>query len=458
MNIPRQKPKTMIRSIRRLNYLAVFMLMALGANAQNGVSLQEAISYALANNEEIKNAKVATRDADAQVFETRADGLPQIDANFGYANNTSIPVNLVPANVFDPTAPADQIAAVRFGVQHQSNFNVTASQILWDGSFFIGLQAAKMLREKVLVDERKTELDVIEQVTKAYYLVLVNQVRTGLIDANISTIESTLRDTRALYENGFAEKIDVARLQVQLNNLNTERQGVDQVIEASKNLLKFTMGMAVTNLIDLSDDLSTFDFDYSMADVEAFNVQERIEARQLDFLKGLAELDIKNVYSQYVPKVTFNAGWGRNTGNDSFGNLWNGNRQWFTNSSVGINVSIPVFDGLRKKYTVARKKYQLETLDNQYSLLTNNLKQQLLNAQEALDVNLQRLEVQKENMALAKEVSDITREKYTEGVGSNLELINSEKDYKEAEINYLNALYEAINAKVDLDRALGQLN
>ena len=315
-----------------------------------------------------------------------------------------------------------------------------------------------MLREKVLVDERKTELDVIEQVTKAYYLVLVNQVRTGLIDTNISTIESTLRDTRALYENGFAEKIDVARLQVQLNNLNTERQGVDQVIEASKNLLKFTMGMAVTNLIDLSDDLSTFDFDYSMADVEAFNVQERIEARQLDFLKGLAELDIKNVYSQYVPKVTFNAGWGRNTGNDSFGNLWNGNRQWFTNSSVGINVSIPVFDGLRKKYTVARKKYQLETLDNQYSLLTNNLKQQLLNAQEALDVNLQRLEVQKENMALAKEVSDITREKYTEGVGSNLELINSEKDYKEAEINYLNALYEAINAKVDLDRALGQLN
>lgn len=458
MNIPRQKLRTMRRSIRKLNYLAVFMLMALGANAQNGISLQDAINYALANNEEIKNAKVATRDADAQVFETRADGLPQVDANFGYANNTKIPVNLVPANVFDPTAPADQIAAVRFGVQHQSNFNISASQMIWDGSFFIGLQAAKMLREKVLVDEQKTEQDVIEQVTKAYYLVLVNQVRTGLIDTNIETIESTLIDTRALYENGFVEKIDVTRLQVQLNNLKTERQGVNQVIASSKNLLKFTMGMPVTKVVNLTGDLSNFDFDYSQSDISAFNVQERIEARQMDYLKSLAELDIKNVYSQYIPKVSFNAGWGRNTGNDSFGNLWNSNRQWFTSSSIGINVSIPVFDGLRKKYTVARKKYQLETLDNQYSLLTNNLKQQLLNAQEALDVNLQRLEVQRENMGLAKEVSDITREKYTEGVGSNLELINSEKDYKEAEINYLNALYEAIIAKVDLDIALGQLN
>ncbi len=458
MNIPRQKLRTMRRSIRRLNYLAMFMLLAIGANAQSGITLQDAINYAIANNEELKNAKVATLDADAQVFETRADGLPQVNANFGYNNNTQIPVNLVPANVFDPNAPADEIAAVRFGIQHQSNFNVTATQMIWDGSFFIGLQAAKMLKEKVLVDEEKTKLDVIEQVTKAYYLVLVNEVRTDLIDTNISTIESTLEDTRALYENGFAEKIDVTRLQVQLNNLKTERQGVEQGIASSKNLLKLTMGMPVTKEVNLIGDLDGLDFGYSLSDVNEFNVQERIEARQMDYLKNLAELDIKNVYSQYIPKVTFNAGWGRNSGNDSFGNLWNNNRQWFTNSSIGINVSIPIFDGLRKKYTVARKKYQLETLDNQYSLLTNSLQQQLLNAQEALDVNLQRLEVQKENMALAKEVGDITREKYTEGVGSNLELINSEKDYKEAEINYLNALYQAIIAKVDLDKALGKLN
>lgn len=447
----------MKRSIRRVNYLMLLMLVALGANAQKSLSLQEAIDYALANNENIKNAVVATKDARAQVLEYQADGLPQVNANFGYNNNTQIPVNLVPANVFDPTAGPDEIAAVRFGVQHQSNFNITASQMIWDGSFFIGLKAARKLREKVLIDEAKAEIDVIEQVTKAFYLVLVNEVRTDLIDTNISTLEKTLTETRTLYENGFAEKIDVTRLQVQLNNLKTERQSVDQVIGSSKNLLKLSMGMPVAESISLTASLRNFDFSYSNSEIQAYNVGDRIEAQQMNYLKDLAVLDIKNIRADYIPKVSLNAGWGRNTGNDSFGNLWNNNRNWFTSSNIGLNVSIPVFDGLRKKYTIERKKYQLETLNNQYNLLNNSLKQQLLDAKTALDINIQRLEVQEENMALAKEVTDITREKYSEGIGSNLELINAEDGYKSAEVNYLSALYQAIIAKIDLDKSLGKL-
>ncbi|MFY0594749.1 TolC family protein [Roseivirga sp.] len=448
----------MKRSIRRVNFLALLMLIALGANAQNVFSLQEAIEYAIANNEDIKNAQVTTKDAEAQVFETRADGLPQIDANFGYTNNTKLQQSIVRADIFDPTAGPSDITTVAFGIQHQSNLNITASQMIWDGSFFIGLQAARKLREKVIVDEQKTTIDVVESVTKAYYLVLVNQVRTELIDTNIETVEQTLEETRELYENGFAEKIDVTRLQVQLNNLKTERQGVTQVIASSKNLLKLSMGMPVIQPISLSATLDTFDFSYSNSEVQAFNVQERIEAQQLNYLKDLAVLDVKNIRSQYIPKVTLNAGWGRNTGNDSFGNLWNANRQWFGSSFIGLNVSIPVFDGLRKKYTTERKRYQLETLNNQYDLLTNSLQQQLINAKDALEVNLQRLEVQEANMALAKEVTDITREKYSEGIGSNLELINAEDSYKQAEVNYLTALYDAIIAKIDLDKSLGKLN
>ena len=284
----------MKRSIRRVNYLMLLMLVALGVNAQKSLSLQGAIDYALANNENIKNAIVATKDARAQVLEYQADGLPQVDANFGYNNNTQIPVNLVPANVFDPTAGPDEIAAVRFGVQHQSNFNISASQMIWDGSFFIGLKAARKLREKVLIDEAKAEIDVIEQVTKAFYLVLVNEVRTDLIDTNISTLEKTLTETRTLYENGFAEKIDVTRLQVQLNNLKTERQSVDQVIGSSKNLLKLSMGMPVAESINLTASLRNFDFSYSNSEIQAYNVGDRIEAQQMNYLKDLAVLDIKN--------------------------------------------------------------------------------------------------------------------------------------------------------------------
>ena len=444
--------------ISKIRYTVLLLLPAVSVSAQHIFSLQQAIDYALENNKELKNAKIAVYDATSQIGETRANGLPQIKASFGYTNNTQIPVNIVPASVFDRTAPAETTVPVRFGVQHQSNFGVTASQLIWDGTFFIGIKAAKALREKVLVDEEKTRLDLIEQVTKSYYLVLVNGVRTALINANIKTVEATLNDTQALYENGFAEQIDVTRLKVQQNNLKAERQGIDRAVRVSRNILKLSMGMPVDEVLQLTDKLDDFDFKYSLIEIEQFDVHERIEAKQMDKLKNLAILDIKNEYARYIPKIIFNAGWGRNSGNDVFANLWNNNRQWFTSSSIGISVNVPIFEGLKKKYAVERKKYQLETLNNGYTILTNSLKRDLLDAREALEVNLQRLKVRKENMELARKVSETTRAKYKEGIGANLEVINAEDAYKEAEVNYLSVLYEAIIARIDLDKALGKLN
>ena len=432
------------------------LLVVFSAKAQTEYSLQQAIEYALLNNENVLIAELNRQDADAQVFETRADGLPQVNANFNYNNSLVIPRSPIP-RAFITGNPDDQgVVQVAFGAQHTGSLGINATQMIWDGSFFIGLQAAKMLREKVEIDKSKAEIDVIEQVTKAYYLVLVNDTRIGLLSANISNLRSTLEETRTLYENGFAEKIDVSRLQVQLNNLNAEKKGVEQSVSASKHLLQMAMGMPVSEEIILSDELSSINFDYSENEVNNFSFQERVEVQQINYLRELAKLDIKNVYSQYIPKVEFSAGWGRNTGSNDFSDVWQGD-QWFSNASIGVNISIPIFDGLRKKYTVQRKRVQLYTLDNQYKLLTNNLNQELLDARQALDVNLERLEVQEANLELAKEVSDITREKYREGVGSNLEVLNAEEDYKEAETNYLNALYQAIIAKVDLDRALGKL-
>lgn len=434
----------------------MLLLIGFSVNAQTAYSLQQAIEYALLNNENVLNAELTVRDAEAQVYETRADGLPQITGNFNYNNNLVIQRSPIPAAFITGDPNDEGVVQVAFGAQHSGNLGINATQMIWDGSFFIGLQAAKTLREMVAVDKVKAEVDVVESVTKSYYLVLVNETRIDLINANIANLDSTLREARILYENGFAEKIDVSRLQVQMNNLQAERQGVEQSVNVSKNLLKLSMGMPVKEEIKLTEKLESIDFDYDLNAVNNFSLQERIELQQLNYTRKLAELDIKNVYSQYIPKVEFRAGWGRNTGTNDFSDVWKGD-QWFSNSNIGVNVSIPIFDGLRKKYTVQRKKIQLQTLDNQYKLLTNSLTQELISAREALDVSLSRLEVQEANLELAREVSDITREKYREGVGSNLEVLNAEEDYKQSETNYLTALYDAIIAKVNLDKALGQL-
>jgi len=442
---------------KRLTPLVVLLLVAVTANAQNSFSIEEAIQYALLNNENLKNAKLDIEDANAQVGETRSDGLPQINGRFGYVNNPTLQSSIIDLSNFDPDVPEGTEGVVAFGIRNQADFNISASQLLWDGSFFVGLQAAKKLREKVVVDEAKAIEDVTEQVMKAYYLVLVNQVRGDIVEANIATLDSTLRDTRALYENGFAEGIEVSRLQVQMNNLLTERSAVVQSIEQASNLLKLSMGVRVETNIELTDEIREFDFTYDPEEVNSFKVQDRIEAQQLEYLKELAALDIKNIKAQYIPTVNLTAAWGRNTGSNEFSDVWKDNR-WFSYSNIGVNVNIPIFEGTRKKHTLARKKYQFETLQNQSSLLQNDLKQQLFNARVALDVNVDRLEVQQETVDLAEEVLNTTTEKYREGIGSNLELVVADQDFKEAEVNYLIALYDAIVAKIDLDKALGKLN
>ncbi|KYG79804.1 hypothetical protein AWW67_10850 [Roseivirga seohaensis] len=442
--------------INKYMLMLALLLPAIAVKAQTEFSLNKALEYALINNENVKNAQLSTLDAEAQVFETRADGLPQVNAGFNYTNNLFIAKSPIPTSFISGNPNDEGVTLVGFGAQHIGNLNVGLEQMIWDGSFFIGLQAAKVLREKVIIDKAKAEVDVIEQVTKAYYLVLVNQTRVDLINANLETLNTTLDETRTLYENGFAERIDVSRLQVQTNNLLAERSGVEQAVKTSKDLLKLSMGMPVEEEITLSDQLETLDFKYDQSELEGFSIGNRLEVQQLNYLKELAGLQIKNTTSQYIPKVTFNAGWGRNTGSNDFSDLTNG-KKWFSNSQIGLNVSIPIFDGLRKKYTIQRNKIELETLNNQYGLLTNSLTQEFENAKRNLEVSLEQLEVQESNMELAQEVSSITKEKYKEGVGSNLEVTNAEKDYKEAETNYLNALYNAIIAKVDLDKALGKL-
>lgn len=432
------------------------LLTAFSAKAQTNFSLKQAIEYALLNNENVLIAELNRQDADARVYETAASGLPQISGAFGYANNLKIQQVFLPA-AFDVSGktPSGGTFPAAFGVQHGGNLGITATQLIWDGSFFIGVKAAKMLREKMNADQVKAEYDVIEQVSKAYYLVLVNQSRGGLIDLNIANLDATLKEARALYENGFAEKIEVSRLQVQLNNLKAEKSGVEQAISASMNILKWSMGMPVGEQMVLSDRLESIDFEYDVNELTSYSAAERIEVQQINYLRRLAELDIKKVYAAYIPKVTFNANWGRNSGNSRFANLWSD--AWFTNAAVGLNVSIPIFDGLRKKHTLQRKRIQLQTLDNRHKQLTNSLSLQLLNARKTLDVSLERLQVQKANLELAREVNEITREKYREGLDSNLEVLNADKDYKQAETNYLSTLYEAIIAKIDLDKALGKL-
>ncbi|WP_226388964.1 TolC family protein [Penaeicola halotolerans] len=439
---------------------ALLFFAVAGVQAQQKpMTLEECVTYALSNNINVQNAQLETLASKATVGETRAQGLPQISATIDFTRNLLIPRVFLPANIFDPSAPEGETAAAKFGVDYQGNMVVSVSQLIFDGSYFVGLRAAATYRELADWDKVRTEIETIETVRKAYYSVLVNEERLELLNKNVSRLDTLLKETKAMYANGFAEKIDVSRIQVQYNNIKVERDNVAELQGISIQLLKLQMGMPLVEEIQLVGSLSDFigEIDYAIDATAEVNYNDRVEYKLNATNLELADLDLKNNQVQYMPKLNAFGNWGRNTGTDDFSRLWQ-NDSWFSNSAVGLSLNIPIFDGLAKSYRVQKNRIQINQLENQRRFLEDNIQLEIRQARQSLKNSLAKLEAQKENRDLANEVFRVTKAKYQQGVGSNFELVEAETSLKEAETNYFAAIYDALIAQVELEKALGTLN
>lgn len=320
-------------------------------------SLQECINYAQENNRDIINAALEKRISKFEIGETRAEGLPQINANIQVDDNIQVPKSFIPARFIDPEhGQPGEYVPVQFGTQFSANAGVSMSQMLFDGSYFVGLQAAKTYRELSTKEHIKTQRDVTEAVTKAYYTVLVNQERIELVNQNYQRLDTLLRETRAMYENGFAEKIDVDRISVQFNNSKTERRRVERMLAISYTQLKFQMGMPLDEEIELTGSISDVDFDKNL-DYGGYNYTNRIEYAKLQTNRNLEELDLKNNYVKYLPRLNLVGSIGYNAGTNEFNDMFDFQDNWFQNATIGLQIEIPIFDGLLKSYRIQKTSY-----------------------------------------------------------------------------------------------------
>ncbi|WP_162416187.1 TolC family protein [Cyclobacterium roseum] len=439
------------------------------------MTLSESITYALENNIDVKNAQLETLISRATIGEQRSQGLPQINSTLELTKNVQPPLIILPAEAGSvigggggdgggngggappPDDTPSDITVIPFAVNFQSSLTTTVEQMIFNGSYFVGLKAAKTLKELTDYDKEKAELDVTEAVKKAYFTVLVNEERSRLVAANMERLDQLLEETTALFEEGFVEKLDVSRIRVQLNNLQTDYDKATTATEVSKYLLKIQMGMPLELELVLEESLQEYSNDdngfYSTLEAEMLN---RVEISQLEKNIELATLDLKNNQVQYIPNFSAFGTYQRVTGAQDFGNVFQADR-WFSTSFVGLRLTIPIFDGLRKSYVIQSNRLQIKQLENAKFNTIQNIKLEEYQAKATLKNSLKALEVQKENRVLAKEVFDMTNIKYQEGVGSNLEVVEADAALKEAETNYYAALYDALIAKVDLEKALGIL-
>ncbi len=436
-------------------YVGLFLITSLVANAQTS-SLKQAVDYAIAHQVQVKNSQIDLQNASAKINEIKAMGLPQVNGSLALTNNLILQRVFIPAKIFNPAAAEGELIAAKFGVDNSGFANVGLSQLVFDGTYLLGLKASSVYKDLAVKSVTQSKQQVAENVTKAYYGILVNEKRQGLLALNVARLDTLLKETRELNKQGFVEKIDVQRLDVQANNLRTELENIERLQALSYSLLKFQMGYPMEEPIRLSESLEKVELaTFNTNAAGDFNYANRIEYSILQTQENLAELDLKSIKAGYMPRLVLNANYGYNAGANAFSDLVS--KQWFDNAAITVALQIPIFDGFSKKYKAVQSANNLQKVRQSYSLLKSSIDLQRSQASITMKNALESMKEQKANLDLANEISRVTRVKYQQGVGSNLEVLNAETSIKESQANYFTALYNALIAKVELEKANGTL-
>lgn len=436
-------------------YAGLFLLASLAVNAQT-FSLKQAVDYAITHQVQVKNSQIDLQNASAKINEIKAMGLPQVNGSLALTNNLILQRVFIPAKIFNPAAAEGDLIAAKFGVENSGFANVGLSQLLFDGTYLLGLKASSVYKDLSVKSLTQSKQQVAENVTKAYYGILVNEKRIGLLRLNVARLDTLLKETRALNQQGFVEKIDVQRLDVQANNLRTEVENINRLQELSITLLKFQMGYPMEEPIVISETLEKVELTtFNKNAAGEFSYVNRIEYSILQTQESLAELDLKSIKSGYLPRLMLNANYGYNAGANAFSDLMS--KQWFDNSAITMSLQIPIFDGYSKKYKAVQSANNLQKVRQSFGLLKSSIDMQRTQASITLKNALESMKEQKANLDLANEISRVTRVKYQQGVGSNLEVLNAESSIKESQANYFTALYNALIAKVEVEKANGTL-
>ncbi|MGZ4035871.1 MAG: TolC family protein [Bacteroidia bacterium] len=418
-------------------------------------SLQQAIDFAMQNQNDIKNAIIDEEIAHKKVNEIMGMGLPQINSSLDVKDFLEIPTSLIPAEFFG--GRPGTFAAIKFGTQYQSTAGFDASQLLFSGDYFLGLKASKVFVELSTKSTQRTKIETSATVSKAYYTVLINQERTKLMDANIARVKKTMDDTKALMDNGFVEKIDYDRLTVTYNNLLTEQEKIQRLLGLGTYLLKYQMGMDINASLTLTDKIEDVKLDIAQTvSAEKFDYSKRVEYGLYDTQYKLAKLDLKRNRFSYLPTAAAYGSLSGSAYRTEF-DMFNHRTPWYPTALIGAKVTMPIFTGFQRNARNQQAQLALEKAENNMDFIKKSIDLELASSAVTLQNASSSLEVQKKNIAVAEDVVRVAKLKYEQGVGSNLELITAETALQESQTNYFNAMFDALVAKIDFDKANGNL-
>ncbi len=414
-----------------LIFLLALNMVAFSENEFKSFSLKEAQDHAVEFNKTIKNAQLDVVAAQKKVWETIASGLPQIDAKADYSNFLGAEMMIA----FDPSQPP---SAIPFNPT--SNFSLTVSQLLFSGSYIVGLQTAKIYKQLSEEAYNKSVASIKEQVTNTYALILVNERTRDILKKNLENLKDTYTKTESMYQVGMVESTDVDQLSVSVNMLENSIRSSDRQVEVAYNMLRFMLGIPVETPVQLTETLDQIieRINFSVLVNDQLNLQNNLDYRLMENQHEIVEKQLLLSKMSYTPTL---AGFYQNSQK-----ILKPMLDFSPKNVVGLNVSIPIFSSGMRKSQVDQAKIALEKSSNEMSQLEENLKIQESQYRFNLNTALEKYNSQKKNVEVASRVNKNIDLKFRQGTISSLNLTQANDNYLAAQGNYIGATMELLQA------------
>ncbi len=454
---------------------ALLLLFFIAVEAQQSFSLEEAINFALENNRTTINAARNIEAAKKQKWETTAIGLPQISASIDYQNYIKQPVSLLPAAAFDNTQSVIDIVndyfdtnqtsfdvntpegfiPLRFGTKQNVNASATLSQLLFDGSYLVGLQSAKVFLEISKNAKVKTDLEIRKQVIGAYGNVLLAEKSIEILENNKANLEKNVYEIQKTFENGLTEEENLEQLKITLLSIESSLNNNKRLRDIAYKMLNMSLGLDINVQLSLKDNLDSLTEQSIVPGLanSPFTIDNNVDYKIAKNDEQSKQLLFKYEKTKALPTLAAFINGGYQGNSDTFTFL-DSEQQWFGSSVVGVSLNIPIFSSLKRNARTQRSKIEFEMAKTILDETEQQIKLQLQNAQSNYQFVVEQYDTAKQNLSLAERIENKNQIKFTEGIASSFELRQAQTQLYTSQQEYLQAMVNVINQKAELETIL----
>ncbi len=447
-----------MKRVKNILLPLLFFLLLNTVRAQQSASftLDEAVQYALSHNVNVLKAENEVLKAKKKVWETTAMGFPNINASVSYQKFIEQPVNLMPARIFNPQAPQDRYVPVKFGTEQNMKWNATLNQLIFSGSYIVGLYSSRTYKKISENAALKTKQKIREAVVQAYANALLTEASLEILYANIKTVKQNLHEVSEMYKNGLAEQTDVEQLEITLTQLNDQKDYLERLHDTAYEMLNYIMGRNPGDPLVLTEDLKSLyeksvDLNLLKSDLSPENnIDYQIAANKMK----AGKLQVRYQQSQFLPTIVGFVSYGKNAYNNDF-KFFDDDQNWYEQSLFGVSINIPIFNGFVKLKRLGQARLDYLNAKMDFENLQRDLQIRFRKAQNDYEHALNQVNLARKNWDLAAKIEKREQIKFTEGVGNSFQLAQARLQLYRMQQAYLQALVDVLNKKVQLENILG---